>query len=662
MLGKIVTILLEVTKEAVQLSELGNQYSTQRLSKLLLVAFCVVLVLKLLLASLLDLYSDEVFYWQASAYPALAYSDLPFMTALLAGIGSSLDSGNPFAVRLLFIALGTALPALIYWLALPITNQKQALEAAGLCLCLPLAGFLGLLAVPDVPLLVFGILAVGNFDRALRTNNIRSWMAVGLFVALGLSTHYRFFLYPFAAFLFLVCFKPARIQFKNPRLWIAVVIASIGLFPILWFNLSNQLSSASFYFYERHPWEFQVSGLLHLFKQAGLSTPPLYLAFIVTLISVFKFARNGNQSAALLLSVSLSNLAVYALLAPWTDATSTSIHWPLSGYLPLLVFLPLSLRTIFQWAENKWNRTSAKRIVAAIPAIGFSGTLIALIGVGSQAFQLPLQNILGTGILSNKMAGWQEFSEVTQHLISREFGDSNPVIVTDNYYTAAQVEFAGISRDVYTLDNDKAIRDGRITQYRLWQKDSAALNSEVGRPVLYINEDSTLNIPDKHQLLEQMCKQVNQIEPIEELSLFNGDKRFSFYKTGILRDGNLGPESRARPCPFPARAWIDYPEAQQILTGIVEISGWAYNEDIGIESVELIVETEIVATANYGIRRPDVVTAMDVQSDPNSPALGFTINFDSTQFENGEVNLAIDLINQQGTRSRYGNRLVNIRN
>ena len=66
-------------------------------------------------------------------------------------------------------------------------------------------------------------------------------------VALGLSTHYRFLLYPAAALLFLSLLPRARTQWRNPRLWCAMLIASAGLVPVLWFNLNNQLSSASFY-------------------------------------------------------------------------------------------------------------------------------------------------------------------------------------------------------------------------------------------------------------------------------------------------------------------------------------------------------------------------------------------------------------------------------
>jgi 4-amino-4-deoxy-L-arabinose transferase-like glycosyltransferase len=644
------------------LSGSNELVTKQPVFKLFLYGFISVALLKLFFAAVLDLYSDEAFYWQASAYPAIAYSDLPFMTSFLVGIGSTLDDGNPFAARLLFILLGSTLPFLIYWLSLPITNKQQALESAAICLCLPLAGFLGLLAVPDVPLLFFGVLSIGFFERALRTNNSKYWIATGFFVALGLCTHYRFFLYPAAALIFLITYPAARVQWKNPMLWITMAIACLGLIPILWFNLSNELSSASFYFVDRHPWEFQASGLLHVFKQAGLSSPPLYCLFIFTLYLLYKEARSGNSSAALLLSFSLTNLLVYMLLAPWTDATSTSIHWPLSAYMPLLVFAPVALRKTYHWVAVHWNEAIAYRVTASIPVIGFLGTLIAFLGIGSQAFQLPLQAVVGPGVLSNKMAGWKFFAAHTAEILESDFSSATPIVVTDNYYTAAQLEFAGISTETYTLDRDKAVRDGRITQYELWGRDEKGLAEISGRPVLYINEDSTLTIPDKHDLLGVMCHYIENLSHLGELSLFNRDKVFSFYKADNLVSANSNESYRASPCPFPAQAWIDYPEADDTLSGIVNISGWAFNEDIGIDKVDLVINDSTVASAQYGISREDVVTAMSVATDPNAPALGFSITLDSSQLQNGSVELAIDLTNKQGIKTRYGERSVVIEN
>ena len=629
--------------------------------KFLVGGIALLLLSKIFLATALDLYSDEVFYWQASANPAIAYSDLPFMTALLIGLGAALDSYNTLAARSLFILMGSSLPLLVYWIAKPITDPEHAVESAALSLCLPLAGFLGLLAVPDVPLVFFGLLAIGFFERALRTDRLLYWALTGSFVALGLCTHYRFFLYPAAAILFLILFRAAQSQWKNPRLWVCILIACLGLIPILWFNLSNQLSSASFYFVDRHPWEFQASGLLHVFKQAGLVTPPLYLLFVYTNYLMYQKASHGDRSAALLLSFSLVNVLVYLLLAPWTDATSTSIHWPLSGYFPLLIYVPYALRSAANLLGTYFTIQTAHRLVITIPIIGFLGTLTALFGVGSQAFQLQLQPLIGAGVLSNKMAGWTQFSSHVDELLQREFAES-PLLLTDNYYTLAQVEFAGLTRQGFTLDEEKAVRDGRITQYQLWKKDRVGLETVAASEYLFITEDSTLDISAKHDLLTDLCARTGRLAHLGELSLFNGDKRFSFYRGAALHSIDSLEKIQTSACPFPSIAWIDTPSRGAQLSGIVDVNGWAFNEDIGIESITLLIDSEAIGQVDYGGSRPDVVEVMQVRSDPNSPNIGYNYNFDSNLLGNGLHRLEIDIENRLGIKQRFGERTIEVNN
>ena len=614
-----------------------------------------------MLASILDLYSDEIFYWQASTIPAIAYSDLPFITAFLVGIGASLDSHNPLTVRAVFILIGSSIPFLVYWLALPITNKKDALQSAFLTLCVPLLGFLGLLAVPDAPLIFFGILSVGFFERAIRTNMTKFWVAAGVFVALGLSTHYRFLVYPTSAILFLIVFRPARKQWKNPRLWLCITTASVGLMPILWFNFSYSFESAAFYFVDRHPWEFDSAGLLHIFEQALVSSPPMYLLFLTTIYLMIGKVRTHSLPAALLLSFSVTNLIIYAVLAPWSDSNSTTLHWPLSGYVPLLVFLPESLRLIYNWFSNAIQKRAARLLVALIPAIGLCGTFGILLGIGSQAFQTPLQKIFGEEILSTKMAGWKQFTEHTKQLIIDKNLNNFPTIVTDNYYTAAQLEYAGVEGNIYTLDKSKALQDGRLRQYQIWDKHQNGLIQHVQKPALFITEDSVLSIPEKHKVIEEMCLYSDELVFVSELALFGRAKTFSYYSTTNLLD----PEKKitnSAPCPVPPRAWIDTPQADATLSGKVTIAGWAYNEHMGIESIDILLDGQVVAKANYGLSRSDVAASMNVQTDPNTPNLGFEAEIDTTYIENGNYWLELMLINSQGNSLPYGKRSLQIDN
>ena len=63
------------------------------LVRLLSAGVVLLLALKLVLALQLDLYSDEIYYWLASTRPALAYSDLPFMTQLSGPVPAPNGSG-----------------------------------------------------------------------------------------------------------------------------------------------------------------------------------------------------------------------------------------------------------------------------------------------------------------------------------------------------------------------------------------------------------------------------------------------------------------------------------------------------------------------------------------------------------------------------------------
>src|SRR5690606_6052685 len=144
---------------------------------------------------------------------------------------------------------------------------RHAVEAALLSLCLPLAAFLGLLAVPDVPLIVFGLLLIGLFERATRIDAAWLWLAAGIVGALGLSTHYRFSLYIGALFRFLLLIPGQRRFLLPARFWSSIAIMAIGLLPALRFNLSTELSGLNYHLLDRHPWQFQAEGLLHPLKQ-----------------------------------------------------------------------------------------------------------------------------------------------------------------------------------------------------------------------------------------------------------------------------------------------------------------------------------------------------------------------------------------------------------
>lgn len=629
---------------------------SRNITRYFLIGFLIIAALKLVFAAVLDLYSDEIFYWQASTRPALAYSDLPFMAALLSGSGTFLLGHSAFAVRSFFLLLGSAIPFLVYWVALPLMPRQQAREAAALTLCLPLGAFLGLLAVPDVPLLFFGVLLAGCLEHATRLDSLKFWIATGVVAALGVSTHYRFALYIVAAFIYLLVFRDQHRHWKSPGLWTAVALLMIGLYPAVAFNLGNQLSGIDYHLLERHPWEFQIEGLLHPLKQAVLVTPLLYAALLYTLLVLLRQARKGDSRRGLFALLALVNLGVYLVLAPWTDSTRTSIHWPLSGYLPLLLFLPETLRDLHDRLSTRVSPVAATRLMILTVGIGFTGSLAALLGVGSQSLQDQLRPLLGKGVLSNKMAGWSELGTHVSAMLNRaEMGDV-ALIVTDNYYTGAQLELS-LARDlpVYNIDDDKATRDGRAFQYALWGNNQDGLISEVGDSALFITEDSTLTVPDKINVLARACLQFERLEFVDQLTLFDGEKAFSFY-----HGSNIGGNSTTNACPKPSLGWVDQPVADATVEDVLTISGWIINEGLGVGTVEVLIDGYPVGMARYGTARPDVVTAMQVVNDPNAPNLGFEFSIETSALPSGKVEMSLRTTGVSGETQIFGTREIEI--
>ena len=82
--------------------------------------WAVVLLLKVVLAACLPLFVDEAFYWQEGQHLAMAYSDLPGMTAWLTRIGVAFGGNNTLALRAPFLLVAACIP----WLVARITARE----------------------------------------------------------------------------------------------------------------------------------------------------------------------------------------------------------------------------------------------------------------------------------------------------------------------------------------------------------------------------------------------------------------------------------------------------------------------------------------------------------------------------------------------------------
>lgn len=107
--------------------------------------------------------------------------------------------------------------------------------------------------------------------------------------------------------------------------------------------------------------------------------------------------------------------------------------------------------------------------------------------------------------------------------------------------------------------------------------------------------------------------------------------------------------------------YIDVPARGDILSGIVELAGWAL-DDNGIDRVEILVNGSLAGNALYGFPRPDV--ERDYPAYPNAPNYGYFFELDTTLYANGSYSIQVVAVDKAGNESALapGKLVVTIKN
>ncbi len=427
----------------------------------------------------LGLFGDEAFYVQCSQRPDWAYMDLPFVTAMLVRLGTELVGHSQLGVRIVFVALGALLPFLVVRLAWPHVGPNHA-RAAGLwALILPGFAWQGFMALPDGPLLICLLVCLIALEQAITTQKWSWWFVCGFVCGVGFCTHYRFVLATLGIAVWFLISRDGRTQLRTPKPWMGGLLALIGTGPALYYNLAHNFSPLRYFLSVRNGLIFQPGELIaYVLKQAALMTPLAYGLLLLTLLFMWHESSAGNEKVRLYFIVSVTPIVCFFLASPFSRTGAHMMHWPLPGYVPLLVYLPVVC--LRYWNKGGWLR----RFTTASPMLAMLVTCILLI-----AIRLPIPGLDG---LRHPYQGWSELAEKTQaHL--QQMSSERPLLVADHYKTGAQLEFAfGGETVVYIMRHSKNFEHGRQDQFELWAIGERALMQTSNNTVLLVVELSEI--------------------------------------------------------------------------------------------------------------------------------------------------------------------------
>ncbi|MFC5569521.1 ArnT family glycosyltransferase [Lysobacter yangpyeongensis] len=600
--------------------------------------WAAVLLAKLMVAARLPLFVDEAFYWQEGHHLAAAYSDLPGLTAWLARLGVAMGGEHAFALRAPFLFIAALVPLLVVRITTREFGERAGWQAGCFALLLPLAGTLGLLALPDAMMALATLLCADAGARLLREVDAADALELAIGLVLGALSHYRFVAVIGVGFIALLLLPDGRRALRDVRVWTAIALGASAWVPLLAWNLDNADAGLRFQLVDRHPWAFHADGILFLGIQALMATPLLFAA----LAWAAWRGRHGTLPATRYFAY-LGGLVVlgFFVLGFFADTERVSFHWPLPGYLALLPLLPAVLA---RWP--RWLR---------VATWGVAGAGLAVMLTFYAAVSVPHLRALSaaTKFYPSNFAGWDVLADAT----GRRLGQMPPgtTLLADSFKVGAELGFALGKPDIPVLDHPLNRKHGRAPQLRLWGLQSAGGHEWARHPALLVVGITEVPYKDLLHRYHALCDMVGPLPPPQVLNIDHGRQRFALFALDSQRTGA---------CTTPAMAWIDTPEADASVERVFDLRGWAFKDGVGLARVDVLLDGRLVAEARYGERYEGLRNNWPETNDPRHPDVGFSARVDlrgTTAVTPGRHWLGLRLHGRDGSVEEWAEQPIRIR-
>lgn len=225
---------------------------------------------------------------------------------------------------------------------------------------------MGMGQLPDNPLMVIVLALVWLVWEMLKTEqtSLKQWLMLGLLV--GLAALSKYTAVTLVISLLLVMMVEKRWHWlTQPGLWLAVVVATLVITPLLYWNAVHEWAS---FLYQLHHGTNNPDWRIARFLRSQAAQFIVYtpLLFILGWWMMFKIRNYQNQAARLLL---LFAVPVFALFA-WGSGREESLpHWPALAWLLLI---PI----VVNWLWQSRTQFAVKTAVAMQLALSLVLSLI----------------------------------------------------------------------------------------------------------------------------------------------------------------------------------------------------------------------------------------------------------------------------------------------
>jgi 4-amino-4-deoxy-L-arabinose transferase-like glycosyltransferase len=235
----------------VSLAPPHSQAKSDRLAVRPLVIAIVVIAamtaLRIAYADLIELRTDEAYYWTWSKESAASFLDHPPMIAWLIRLGTAIFGDTLLGVRFGGLVAMLVTELLLADIAWRVTRDIRAVAFA--LLMMEAALYYGLLMAkiaPDVALIPFAVAMIWALVRLAESRDSRWWLAAGLFAGLSLLSKFTVVMWLPAVGAFALVPDWRWRWLRSPYPYLAGAIAVVVFLPVLIWNAEHDWASFRF--------------------------------------------------------------------------------------------------------------------------------------------------------------------------------------------------------------------------------------------------------------------------------------------------------------------------------------------------------------------------------------------------------------------------------
>ncbi len=404
----------------------GKTYDQNHLLIFLFVIFCFT---KLSLMRHIPLINDEAYTLTISRYFSLSYFDHPPFMMWLSYFLHLFETIELYCFRIPHIVFGVLTSFFLYKLGSFIYSKEVGTASAILYFVSPFFFFSGgLFIVPDSSL---NFSVAGATYIAIRLifndeDNIHLWIALGLLLSLAFLSKYQAYL--FGMTLFAAFFIWKRNVLFTKKFSISLIISTLGLIPILIWNIDNNFASFNFHG-NRSSLSFD---LLHIFKsflaQLFFLLPT---TGILILVSLMKNKMHFINHEKFLVLLALPIIIIFNVVMIFSDNSFS--HWSMVGWMLLI---PIASNYLILMKLFKPHLLTFKAVSVFVIVIMVSSILIhSQTGFITRNTEEKIPKWDNT----RELLDWVHIADILKKNLQKEELES---LVTLNWYDSGQLSAA----------------------------------------------------------------------------------------------------------------------------------------------------------------------------------------------------------------------------